>query len=406
MSKTKVANRRFSLALFVTLLYLAGCQAVPPEHSDLGTQVAKRVSAKAETSSMLGTGDVADDPAVWVHPTNKSRSVILGTNKSKDGRGGLYAFDLDGKRFGSDEWVSGVNRFDNERYNSVDLRYNFPAGQERWDIVAASNRSDREIDIFKVRKTASGDFSGLQKVGELPLGSGLAPGSDAPYGLAMYYSQRLGRYYVFISDKEGRVAQYQLRYNPSGSLARENLVTADRLGLWDVSDDGLPVEGIVADDEKDVVYIASENLGLYRYGTTDGKLNPNNRTTVDTPGKRLQADIEGLTLHYAANGQGYLIASSQGSDSYTIYERSFLSGKANSFVTDFAISSGAVDEVTNTDGIDVASVNLGGAFKGGLFIAHDGEGNSPSNYKLLPWTSVAGGELRVDTSQDPRRKTP
>lgn len=403
MAYTTLPLRRCFL-LFV-LLFLIGCQSATPDEPTLAAQVAKRVSAQAETAPMLGTGDVADDPAVWVHPTDKSRSVIIGTNKSKDGRGGLYAFGLNGKRFGPSNWVTGVNRFDNERYNSVDLRYNFPAGQERWDIVAASNRSDREIDVFRVRKTASGDFSGLQKVGELPLGGGLAPGSDAPYGLAMYYSQRLKRYYVFISDKDGKVAQYRLRYNPSGSLERENLITADRLGLWDVSRDGSPVEGIVADDERDLVYIASENLGLYRYGTTDGKLDPNGRVTVDVPGERLSADIEGLTLYYAAGGQGYLIASSQGSDSYAVYERSFSAGKANSFVTDFAIGAGAVDAVTNTDGIDVASVNLGGDFKAGLFIAHDGEGNNPSNYKLVPWASVAGNSLRIDTSQDPRRGT-
>ena len=407
MILSKASRAILPTALLGLSLYMVGCQASPADLSE--SQAVTKVSASAETAPILGSGD-ADDVAVWVHPSNRGRSVILGTNKSKDGAGGLYAFGLNGRRLNSDGWVTNVNRFENERYNSVDLRYNFPAGGERWDIVAASNRSDREIDLFRVLKTKQGDFAGLQKVGELPLGPGLAPGSDAPYGLSLYTSQASKRLYVLISDKAGKVAQYRLSYNASGSVNDENLITAQRLGLWDISQNGTPVEGIVADDEGEVIYIASEDRGIYRYATAEGILKPQSRVVVDTPSNspdaRLRADIEGLTLYYAANGQGYLIASSQGSDSFAIYERAFSSGKPNAYVSEFTLSAGSVDAVSNTDGLDVVSVNLGGAYREGLFLAHDGEGNSPSNYNLVPWRSVAADKLRVDTSQDPRRLTP
>ena len=391
---------RITLLLSSVAFFLTACA---DQAAQLESQ-ADTVSANAETAPMQGSGDVADDMALWVHPSAPSKSVLIGTNKSKDDAGGLYAFDLTGQRFGVEGWKEGVNRFEDERYNSVDLRYSFPAGSERWDLVATSNRSDREIDIFRVKQTRERNFAGLEKVGELALGDGLAAGSDAPYGLSMYASTQ-GKYYVFISDKAGRVAQYELSYNAAGSRSAENKVTARRLGLWRVSQYGSPVEGIVADDKKDVVYIASEDEGIYRYATRNGVLDPSSKVVVDTPqSSRLEADIEGLTLYYAANGAGYLIASSQGSSSFAVYERAFSSGRANAYVSSFQIGSSSVGSVSKTDGIDVSSLNLGGNLSGGAFFAHDGQGETPSNYKIVPWTEVAGSALRVDTSQNPRSR--
>ena len=54
--------------------------------------VATPVAASVETAPMTGQGDAADDPAVWVHPTDASRSLILGTNKDI----GVYVYGLDG----------------------------------------------------------------------------------------------------------------------------------------------------------------------------------------------------------------------------------------------------------------------------------------------------------------------
>lgn len=36
-----------------------------------------------------------DDPSIWIHPTDSTKSLIIGTDKDTDG--GLYAFDLNGK---------------------------------------------------------------------------------------------------------------------------------------------------------------------------------------------------------------------------------------------------------------------------------------------------------------------
>ena len=36
----------------------------------------------------------SDDPAIWLYPTDPSKSLIIGTDKDEDGA--LYVFDLNG----------------------------------------------------------------------------------------------------------------------------------------------------------------------------------------------------------------------------------------------------------------------------------------------------------------------
>lgn len=84
------------------------------------------------------------------------------------------------------------------------------------------------------------------------------------------------------------------------------------------------------------------------------------------------------------------MASSQGSNNFHAYNRSFVGSEPNAHEGSFQIAAGnGIDEVSATDGISIVSSNLGGLFSAGLLIAHDGEGASPTNYKLVPWESIA-----------------
>ena len=51
-------------------------------------------TATVETVPVLSTGDAADDPAVWVHPSDPARSVVIGNDKG----GALEVYDLSGAR--------------------------------------------------------------------------------------------------------------------------------------------------------------------------------------------------------------------------------------------------------------------------------------------------------------------
>ena len=104
-------------------------------------------------------------------------------------------------------------------------------------------------------------------------------------------------------------------------------------------------------------------------------------------GGHFSADVEGLTIFYGADGAGYLIASSQGSSNFKIYDRNV----PNGYIATFNIVSGTGgDGVSGTDGIEVSSVPLGSLFPNGLFVAQDSSNSGGNqNYKYVSWRVIA-----------------
>jgi myo-inositol-hexaphosphate 3-phosphohydrolase len=148
-------------------------------------------------------------------------------------------------------------------------------------------------------------------------------------------------------------------------------------------------EGCVADDENAYLFVAEEGEGIWRYGAEPGAGSA--RVLVDTTGGagHLAADVEGLGIYYAAGGAGYLVASSQGDNSFVVYERRPPHERRLTF--QIAANAGlGIDAVSETDGIDVTSVGLGSAFPSGLFVAQDGSNpGANQNFKFVPWQDIA-----------------
>ena len=71
-----------------------------------------QVVATLETEPVPSSGDAADDPAIWIHPTDPLLSTILGTDKLL----GLAVYDLSGQQI---QFIPDGN------LNNVDLRYDF-----------------------------------------------------------------------------------------------------------------------------------------------------------------------------------------------------------------------------------------------------------------------------------------
>ena len=132
-------------------------------------------------------------------------------------------------------------------------------------------------------------------------------------------------------------------------------------------DVGSQTEGIVADDEQAALYVGEEAVGIWRYGAEPDAGTA--RVQVDsTSGGHLTADVEGLAIYHASDGTGYLLASSQGSSEFVVYERQ----GGNDYVMTFEVGSGGgIDGVSGTDGIDVINVDLGPSFPMGAFAAQD-----------------------------------
>lgn len=333
----------------------------------------KQVQALVETKPVPASGDAADDPAIWIHPLDPAKSIVIGTQK----KGGLGIYDLAGKEI---QYLADGNM------NNVDLRYGFFLNDKKVAIVAASNRSNDSIALYKVNP----ESRELENIAARTIQVGVSA-----YGLCMYRSKPSGKYYVFINDKNGTVEQWEVIGTEDGH------VDATLVRNFGVKSQ---VEGCVADDELGHFYLGEERVGIWKFGAEpnsgdEGKLIDTTRNGNLTP------EVEGLAIYYINETDGYLIASNQGNDTYTVYNRI----GDNEYLGKFQIVANEalnIDNVYDTDGIDVINVPLGESFPYGVFIAQDGENINPEenqNFKMVSWEQIAEAlGLKKESSYDPR----
>ncbi|MGF1674793.1 MAG: phytase, partial [Rivularia sp. (in: cyanobacteria)] len=125
-------------------------------------------------------------------------------------------------------------------------------------------------------------------------------------------------------------------------------------------------------------------------------------------------------MYYGANGTGYLIANSQGDSSYAVFSREGNNEYLGSFIVG---DNNGIDQVNESDGLDVINVPLGSEFPNGLLVLQDGANdpqnaveddeeleNNSTNFKFVPWDGVANAfdnPLQIDTiSYNPRNPQP
>jgi 3-phytase len=147
---------------------------------------------------------------------------------------------------------------------------------------------------------------------------------------------------------------------------------------------GTQSEGCVADDRTGQLYVAEEDVGLWRFSAApDGPVEAI-RVAADD-GQRLVADAEGLAIAAEGRDGGYLVASSQGDSAYAVWRLPDLAYMGRFRIT----ASGGVDGTSDTDGIEISTAGFGKDFRGGLMIAQDGN-NAPDaqNFKLVRWADV------------------
>ncbi len=352
----------------------------------------------------------ADDPAIYVHPTDASQSLVIGSLKD----GGLQVYDLKGQ-------VLQSIAPEDIRYNNVDLLYGFNLGGEQTDLAIASDRRNDTLAIFKIDPNTR-QLTDITSDSITESIFAVDDGEQTAYGLAAYRSPVSGESYIFVSQREGdRIAQLKLADDGTGGVKAE-LVRTFTVPIPEGGElEDAQVEGMVADRELGYLYLAQENVGIWKFsaepdGDTTGEL----IDQVFPNGSNLKADAEGLTIYYADNGKGYLLASSQGDSTFAVYTRE----GDNAYLGNFRVGeSGGIDSVQNSDGADVINVSLGSDFPFGLLVTHDGSNDSEvlveddgelenvsTNFKFVPWQNVADAfseQLAVNTTSfNPRNPSP
>ncbi|MDX2131442.1 MAG: phytase [Planctomycetota bacterium] len=334
------------------ILVLALFALVPPPQS------VPVVPCAAQTDPVQSSEDAADDPALWVHPTDPALSLVIGTNK----KSGLVVYALDGRT---------LQTLDDGRMNNVDV----VQGPGKPGLVIASNRSDQTLALYRV------DAAARQLV--RVEGPAIPTGLDEVYGLCAYTDPASRRTIAVVGSKGGVVRFIDLQddaFKPAARVVREFTV-------------GGQIEGMAADPERGVIYIGEEDVGLWQYSLNPAA-EPARRLVdvVKSPDRaiagNLAADVEGVTIFDAGHGRGFIIASCQGENRFAVYDRVDLSYRG-SFALAMSRDAAPPDRVTETDGIHVHAGSLGPAFPHGVFIAQDDNEGSQQNFKLADWSKVA-----------------
>lgn len=305
---------------------------------------AQPVAASFETDPMTGTGDRADDPALWVHPGDVSKSVILGTNKDE----GLHVYDLSGAE---------LQFLDVGQLNNVDVRGN---------VAAASNDEFNSISTFRV----DAETGTVSHTGDVQTGK------DEPYGFCMgevddttlmIPTYKDGSIQIWTSNDTGTTLQRSLQVGQFGQLQ---------------------LEGCVVDDGAGIVFIGEEEHGIWKLDLRQPDSTPEIVDTIEA-GNGLVADVEGLSLWVGEGTEGYLVASAQAADRFVLYDRA-APHAPRGIVTITESADGSVDAVSHTDGLDVSSAALPG-FPRGVMIVQDDANPLPEvdqNFKVVDWAAV------------------
>ena len=334
-------------AALLAAVLLGGCAASEPPTEPFEPVTRHWVRPALETPPVGSREDAADDPAIWVDPENPGRSLVLGTDKSA----GLHVYDLNGRQL---QFVPAG------RVNNVDVRVR-PWGLADMSVAVASHREPSELVVFTLDH-ASRTVSEVRRI---------AVDLEEPYGVCLYQDAD-AQPWVFLNAKDGSYVQYR--------LGRDYGITEVRRFATETQP-----EGCVADDATGTLYVGEEMRGIWRISAApDGgtRLEP----FADVADGHLTADVEGLAL-YVRNGARYLIASSQGDHSFSVYD-----ADSGEWITSFHIGrSPDVDEVSETDGLEVTAVRLPG-YPQGLLVVQDGYNAKPranQNFKLVSWRDVA-----------------
>jgi 3-phytase len=330
------------------------------------------VSTIPPTLTLLAEGAIdQDDMCIWIHPTNGSLSTIITADKRAQK---IFVYDLEGNN---------IQTISTPKPSNIDIRYGFPLGNEKIDIVAYLQRKQGDrVVVFKVDPLTRK----LIRIDDNSIVSGEGNGGT------LYHSHITGKFYFIKTTEnkgEGGIEQFELFSNGSGQISGKKVRQWDLVGC----------EGAVADDEAGVLFIAQEAKGIWKVGAepsdpTPGELiiripliriHPNN----------LVPDVEGLTIYKLSQKEGYLIASNQERNNFRIYER----GKSHNYIGTFT-----VNQALHTDGIDIVNVDLGPLFPKGLFACHTDQKDSDLCPVLVTsWDSIATAmNLKTNTTWNPR----
>lgn len=358
----------------------SGCRSdrAPDEDSTKPPPAPSPLSKALEIEAEYGTARLSndpDDPAIWVHPTDPTRSVIIGTMKVAAPAGAVVVFGLDGQ---IRQMISGI-----DRPNNVDVEYGLRLAGRTVDIAVATERLARQLRIFRI-DPAEGrliDLGGVQIL------EGQEGEAGAPMGIGLYRRNRDGAIFAIVAPKEGPrdgyLWQYRLSDRGGGRVVAEFVRRFGKFSATTVREEN-EIEALVVDDALGYVYYADEADGIHKWHA-DPDAPDAGRELAHFARTGFRGDREGVAIYALPDGTGYIVCTDQlDEDSeYHVYPRDGSSGNPHDHSREIAVLRGGADA---TDGLEISSSPLGPGLPNGVMIAMN---STPQNFLVFRWQDVA-----------------
>ncbi len=410
--KTRISRPRIlpAAALAAAVAVVAGTLAAAPPAGAFGRFHGELpgVTPRSETAAVFddeegGNAD-ADDPAIWRNAADPDRSLVIAAVKE----GGLRVYDLDARQVQAVAAPPAPGPGDAPgRFNNVDLLHGLRLAEGRADVAVTTDRGTDRLRFYRI-DGGGGAGAPLTDVTDARAPRIFTASQEevneerTAYGLATYTDRRTGRSYAVVSRAgTTEVALLELSATAAGTVTYRTVRTVALPSAFRLPDGGswspcgepgeLPqVEGMVVDPQAGTLYAGQEDVGIWRlsadlrgtpelldrvreFGVPAGYDAESDECVPAGAdpgfgGTRLAADVEGLTLlPGGAGGAVRLLASSQGDDTFAVYERGRYAGGFR-----VVAASEELDGAQECDGAAVLDAPLGSRYPDGLLVVQDG----------------------------------
>ncbi len=311
-----------------------------------------------------------DDPAIWINPTDSSKSLVIGTDK--DENGGLYVYDLKGKIIAG-KTIKGL-----KRPNNVDVAYGLIVNGKPTDVAVTTERMTHKLRIFSLPDMRPIDNGGIPvfegETGEM---------QRDLMGIAMYTSPT-GQIYAIVGRKTGPTDgtylwQYLLEDDGTGQL---KATVKRKFGKYSGKKE---IESIAVDNELGYIYYSDEQVGVRKYYADPSKGNEGLALFATTG---FMEDNEGISIYKTGDSTGYILVSDQAANHFQVFSRE--GTKQNPHQHELITS--IPTSTNNSDGSDIYSGALNDDFKHGIFVAMSDD----KTYQYYRWEDIAGKLLKIN----------
>lgn len=341
---------------------LAACAQKPAEHA--AESAPPTVAAAAETTPTAQDG--ANGVAIWVHPQDGARSLILGAG----GTGGLEVYGLDGAL---------RQRIDDIEASHVTVRYGFELAGGKVPLVLAYDPMRAQIFPFTVDAE-----NRLTRLAGTPVQS-----DDDLVGLCSFTSPVTGRVYALGMTDGGQMLQWE--YFGKGEAVEGRLVRSVPVGKG--------AEYCVVDESTGTIYYGDEALGLMALPA--GVETDPARSVIDMAAPRggIAEEVKGIALAQGADGKPVVVVTDASAERFAVY------GPEGERIGRFQVGAGgAVDAVGESEGLALATVPMGEAYPEGILVIADQDNDGEhSNFKIVGWREARTAAGVADAAfADPR----